>query len=103
MFKHDSHLVCYLLTLGTLSDMFPFTWNHHQALFRNMGPLHVIIKTRYGIPYAYIDFKFAIHISLFSYYWKRMSALDYKTLRLYSMYVFILFVSVYKMFAFCKC
>jgi len=61
--KHNNHLLCYLLTLGTLGDVFRFTWNHHQALLKNIDPLHRIIKMRYGIPYAYIDFKFTVHMS----------------------------------------
>jgi len=42
--KHNDNLVCYLLTLGTLGDMFRFTWNHNQALFKNIYPLHIIIN-----------------------------------------------------------
>ena len=85
MFKHNNHLVCYLLTLDTLGDMFQFTWNHHQALLKNIDLLHGIIKTHYGTPYAYIEFKFVIPMSSFSYYWNCISALEYKTLKPYSM------------------
>jgi len=63
--KHNSHLVCYLLTLGTLGDMFRFTWNDHQAPLKNIDPLHIIIKMRYGIPYAYNEFKFVIVIVIY--------------------------------------
>ena len=43
-------------SFGTLGDMFRFTWNHHQALFKNIDPIHIIIKRRYGMPYAYIEY-----------------------------------------------
>jgi len=42
--------------------MFRFTWNHHQALSKNIYPLHIAIKTRYGIPNVHNHRMFTIHM-----------------------------------------
>ena len=45
--------------------MFRFHWNHHQTLLQKyIDPLHGIAKMRYGIPDAYIEPMFIIHVSL---------------------------------------
>ena len=62
--------------------MFRFHWNHHQALLQKyIDPLHKIVKMRYGIPDAYIEPVFTIHMSLFSYCSIWTSVLELKTLR----------------------
>jgi len=45
--------------------MFRFTWNHHQALSKNIDPLHRAIKTRYGIPNVHNHLMFTIHVFVF--------------------------------------
>ena len=48
--------------------MFRFHWNHHQALLqKHTDPLHRITKMRYGIPDAYVQFMFTIHVSIHVY------------------------------------
>ena len=44
--------------------MFQFHWNHHQALLQKyIDPLHRIVKMHYGMPDAYIELMFTIHVS----------------------------------------
>ena len=42
--------------------MFRFHWNHQALLQKCINPLHRIAKTRYGIPEAYIEPMFTIHL-----------------------------------------
>jgi len=60
--------------------MFRFHWKHHQALLQKYtDPLHKIVKMRYGIPGAYIEPMFTIHVSLFSYCSIWIPVLELKT------------------------
>jgi len=46
--------------------MFRFHWNHHQSLLQKyIDPLHKIAKMRYGIPDAYTEPMFTIHVFVF--------------------------------------
>jgi len=40
-------------------------WNHHQALSKNIDPLHRAIKTRYGIQTVHNHFMFTTHVFVF--------------------------------------
>ena len=60
---------------------FRFHWNHQALLQKYIHPLRGIVKMRYGIPDAYIEPMFTIHVSLFSYCSIWTPVLELKTLK----------------------